>query len=60
MQSPEFQQALSDLKDEFADLGVAISDEFLDKLALDDTGLADDVISIFDTLKIRQKYLGKN
>lgn len=59
MQSPEFQQALSDLKDEFADLGVAISDEFLDKLALDDTGLADDVISIFDTLKNQTEISGE-
>lgn len=55
----EFQQTLSDLKGEFSDLGVAISDEFLDKLALDDTGLAEDVIAIFDTLKNQTEVSGE-
>lgn len=55
----EFQQTLSDLKGEFSDLGVAVSDEFLDKLALDDTGLAEDVIAIFDTLKNQTEVSGE-
>ena len=55
----EFQQTLSDLKGEFFDLGVAVSEEFLDKLALDDTGLADDVIAIFDTLKNQTEISGE-
>ena len=55
----EFQQALSDLKGEFSDLEVAVSDEFLDKLALDDTGLAEDVIAIFDTLKNQTEISGE-
>lgn len=55
----EFQQTLSDLKGEFSDLGVAVSEEFLDKLALDDTGLADDVIAIFDTLKNQTEISGE-
>lgn len=55
----EFQQTLSDLKGEFSDLGIAISDEFLDKLALDDTGLAEDVIAIFDTLKNQTEVSGE-
>lgn len=55
----EFQQTLSDLKGEFSDLEVAVSDEFLDKLALDDTGLAEDVIAIFDTLKNQTEISGE-
>lgn len=55
----EFQQTLSDLKGEFSNLGVVVSDEFLDKLALDDTGLAEDVIAIFDTLKNQTEVSGE-
>lgn len=57
--SADYQQALSDLKGEFSGLGIAVSEEFLDKLAIDDTGLADDVISMFKTLETQTEVSGE-
>lgn len=49
--SEEYQKSIRNLSYEFSELGTAVSDEFLDKLALDETGMADSVLSSFSKMK---------
>lgn len=49
--SDEYQRSVRNLTHEFSELGTTVSDEFLEKLALDETGMAESIIGTFTKMK---------
>lgn len=48
--STEFQQSLKDIKQEFSDLGITISDSFAETLAMDDSGMLGSITEAFSKM----------
>lgn len=51
----EYKQTLHDISSDLSQFGVTFSEEFKEKLALDDTGMADSVVEAFDKMKNQTK-----
>lgn len=47
----EFKQAVADIATEFENMDLAISGEFAESLAFDDTGMVDSIVSMFSEMK---------